>query len=370
MSDALSTAWIDGYIDEGGTMQTIATTPAKSTIKRQRGVKQIISLAKRQGVTVDDIVTQILNASQDELSAYVMYSGETPVSDPTGLALQAALIRATTVGTIAKICSVPDDTALQILEQHEQDALETMSYDINKKLSPDVQAALAIVMQSVSETMQSLGSTGNMQNLMSDLSTFVAAWENSMASEKVQPAGSTTPPANTVGNGYAGRFGRRNNDDDGGVDAALASTPGFDPTDFATPIDSTNPGIPDDTDFEIPALIPVSSTLAPVTTVAPTTNVTAPVLTNASNLPQVNSSTVANAQYGTTAGGVINAFTTIGNVVAGIAKTVTATTGTVSTAINTAGAGALQTWVQNNMVEVIGIILFIGIVIYVATRRK
>jgi len=366
MSDALSTAWINGYIDEDGTLQNVPVTPAPSTIKRQNGVKQICNLAKKQGVPVDTVVTNILNASQDQLCQYVMYNGETPLSDPSGLALQAALIRAATVGNISKICNVPDDSALLILEQHEQDAIDTQSYDINKKLTPDVQAALCIVMQAVAEQMSALGSSGNMNDIMTDLSTFVSQKFNMDVAEQQ----SKVVPVTSVGNGYRGRFSR--NQKYNGIDATDAA--GIDdPSDYPQLDDPEVQGMSDTTDFEVPSLIPVSTTLAPVSVTNPSTNVDIPVLANASNLPVVTSASVNNATYGTTAGGVINAFTTISNVLAGAAKsvgTVVSGTNQISQAINNAGAGALQTWVQNNMVEVIGIILFIGVVIYVATRRK
>lgn len=354
--NALATAWINGHIGDDGELQTVQATPAVSTIKRQNSVKQITNLAKKLKCPIDQVVTDILSASGDQLSQYVLYNGETPETDPTGLAVQATLIRAQTVGLIAKICNVPDDTALQILEQHEQDAIDTQSYDINKKLSPDVQGALAITMNAAASMVQSVGGSGNMATIMPDLQNAVGGYSTAMNQIKAAQL--------TSSNGYRGRRNGIDDTDAIGID---------DPTDFPT-LDSVEADTAiSNTDFEVPALIPISTTLQPVGVTDPVSpTVTAPALSNASNLPQVTNASVATAQYGATAGGVVNALTTIGNVISGVSKlagTVTSSANTVSNAINNAGAGSLQVWIQQHTGEFIAIIVFIGLVIYAATRR-
>ena len=59
------------------------------TLSREADMQSIYNIAQANGVPLDYVITKILSGSTSELQTYVQQHGETPLTDPTALALQA-----------------------------------------------------------------------------------------------------------------------------------------------------------------------------------------------------------------------------------------------------------------------------------------
>jgi hypothetical protein len=129
------------------TFQSLPTT----TRARKQGMQEIYAISKQQGVPLDQVITQILKNSSDEVRAYIMSKGETPVPDPTAQGLQAILLRAGDVGMTANILDVPDEDALESIEQAESESIRLNSPEQEQVPTIPVQAAMACGMQYLSE---------------------------------------------------------------------------------------------------------------------------------------------------------------------------------------------------------------------------
>jgi hypothetical protein len=119
------------------------------TKKRQRAEKTILAISKNENVPVDEVVKRILVASASSLRRYVQSKGETPQTSGLALSVQAALLRAEEVATIAKAIGTTDADALNQIESAEQDAIDTNNADVKNILAPDVQAALKLTLDHI-----------------------------------------------------------------------------------------------------------------------------------------------------------------------------------------------------------------------------
>lgn len=301
------------------------------TVAREQAMTNIYDLAKSKGISVDDALTTILKNSQPELKAYVSYKGETPVSDPVGLALQAALIRANDVATTSRVLDSDDETGLQTIEGAENDAIALNSPERDYVLTPVVSGALACIMQYMSE--QSGGKS--MATIVSNIQQYGKYNKSKF---------------NSIDN-----IGDPSSVDDWST--WLADTTVSDPVDTsaadnslsATSIGSTL------------ASIPVSGGPSSIAAGFPT------ISTSASNLPQ--------AGTGTSAGGVLNSITSIfsgitsvANSISSAAQSTTGAVGSVKGALSGVGASSIGQYVQQNSTMIILILIVIVAAIYFAVH--
>jgi hypothetical protein len=135
------------------------------TKKRQKAENSILQIAAKNSVPVDEVVKRILVASTSQLRNYVQSKGETPQSNPIALAVQAALLRADEVGTIAKAIGTTDSDSLLQIEEAEQDAINNNNADVKNILQPDVQAALKLTLDYI----KSKHSSGNLSGFIQQL---------------------------------------------------------------------------------------------------------------------------------------------------------------------------------------------------------
>lgn len=305
---------------------------SQMTLLREAAMNNIYDLAKSKGITVDEAVTRILANSSQSLVAYIIAKGEVPATDPTGMALQAALLRMNDVATTANVLNISDEDALQTIEASEQDEISQGMPQGDEVLPIPVQAALACVMQHAS---QSSGKT------MGQIVKGVAS----------------------LGKYYASGAGQNN--DDGIVDISDPSNisdwldTGISTSDpIASPTDSSGTS-----DYLSPISIGTSLATIPVSSGPSSIAAGIPTISNsASTLPQ--------AGPDTSSGGVLNSITSIFTGIASAANAVrsaaTSTTGaanSVRTAISNVGANSIATYIQQNSGMIVLFILIIAVVI-------
>lgn len=140
----LPSKFTEETINYSGDKTTSNRIVSDMTKKRIRAEKSILRTAQLNNVPVDEVIKRILINSTPVLSNYVRSKGETPNSNPLLLAVQATLLRADEVGTIAKALDTTDDDATIQIESAEQDAIDNSNADAKNIFSPDVQAAIKL----------------------------------------------------------------------------------------------------------------------------------------------------------------------------------------------------------------------------------
>ena len=316
----------------------------KSNVTRARedAMQEIYALAKEKNIPLDVVITRILGNSTGDLFGYVTSKGETPLSDPTALALQAVLLRAQDVATVANTLDISDEDALQVLENSLQDAIDTNSSDKDSAPAISAQAAIACALQFMSDQ----AAEKNLPTSMSGITKSIQQGASTFRSIK----------------------------------AAANKGNGFDLSDLAdiVPTDGSNDPA---TEAAVPDLTPVSvsSQLASIPGASVDTSSLASlspasmfpsISTTASDLPQAGGSS-------TTSGGVLNSIASIfgsvsniANQVTQTASTVNATTRAVSGLGSNIGATSIQQYVKNNSGTISLIVILIVIVIVAAILHK
>ena len=104
--------------------------------------KKIAQLAAQDGTTEKQLTVNILNNLTSQLVPYIRAHGETPVQTANGIALQAALLRANDIATIARSANISDADALNEIETAETEATQLNTGEADEVLPLMAQAAL------------------------------------------------------------------------------------------------------------------------------------------------------------------------------------------------------------------------------------
>jgi hypothetical protein len=148
----LAIAFNEEGINTSGSLTKSLRNPSAMSKARARAAKTIrkISSDKNEplGITISKVL--LSPGTIPELQSYVQARGETPNSNPTNLAIQAALIRASEIGTVAKAIDTTDQDALGIIEDSEQQHVEDNTGETSGILSPQAAGALSLLVQRIS----------------------------------------------------------------------------------------------------------------------------------------------------------------------------------------------------------------------------
>lgn len=319
-----------------GTRTKQPTQKSNVTIARENGMQEIYDLAKQKNLPVDYVVTQILKNSVPELDAYVQSKGESPLTDPTALALQAVLLRAQDVGIVANALDIPDEDALRVIEDNLQEEIDTNSSEVGNSPSIPAQAAIACALQFLSMESAAKGQPSTMDAAVKAIHAGASKWRK------------------------AKKTSSANNDDSSNPLSSLADygiTATGDPTTTAAVDETTMP------------LASISSALASIPG-GDTSNISVAssipsIGTNASTIPQAGDST-----SGTSIGGVLNAISSTLNSISNISNQIRATGNTLSGAVSGAGANSIQQYIQNNSGTITLLVIIIIIIIVGAILAK
>jgi hypothetical protein len=156
-------------INTNGTKTRAMRLPSPRTDKRINAEATIISLAKQSGQPAGKIVSKVVAGSVPELREYVQGQGEVPADSPTTLAVQAALLRALEVATVAKAVDTTDADAMEIIESAENDAVQDNTPESSKILPPDAQAAISLLLYRIADRHRKRGGSGLITDFVNDL---------------------------------------------------------------------------------------------------------------------------------------------------------------------------------------------------------
>jgi len=291
----------------------------------------------QQRIPLDKIVTQTLTSFPDALNAYVIAHGEIPIkNNPVRLALQAVLLRAKDVANGAKAIDTSDDDALMNIEQSEQGAQSDNTPDNETVLPMDLQAAMKIAMDYISDCHVQAGGDGSLTSALNDMETHA------------------------INKGYSTGMAEGANNADGDY---MAADYGMDLGGDYIPSSATLPGL---------APIPASGGTAvnPVSGMPTITANPAPT-TNTSGI--INTSTSDSGVLGAI-GSILSGITQVAGQVTNAANAINNTTGAVRNTINNTGSGILSTYIQQHKISilllVLGVIALIIAIVYLSKKSK
>lgn len=313
----------------------IGTPPTNSQYSqyRQNAQNDIYDTASNDGVSVDTVVTGILKNDNAQLKAYVVSKGETPVSDPVGLALQAILLRANDISTTANILDSDDITALLVIEAAESDDIATNSPEADGVLDPVTAAAITCALQFMSDK-----SGLSLNDVLSNIIRYSKSGRGSSSFLGIDSIGDPSSSADFI-------------------DYSIDDPSAADPTDVAASDNSMS-------------FANIGSALAQIPATGSSISV-------ASGFPTISASASYLPQAGpdTSSGGVLNSITSIFNGITQAAGALTTAAGATNQATNSIrnigsniGAASIQQYVQNNMPMILLLIVIIIVAVYVARK--
>lgn len=307
-----------------------SSSKANTTVARENAMSDIYDLAKKQGVSIDEVVTKVLANSPVELKAYIQSMGETPLSDPTAMSTQAVLLRANDVARVASILKVSDEEALQTIEQSEQENIDLNSPERDKILTIPVQAAISCALQHLSD--ESGMSMSAFMKTLNGASNLVKRSKSNAIDDYGDPSGeedwldwlssgSSSDPAQSNATDNSLSFSS--------IGSALATIP--------------------------------TGTTGPISVSGNYPTVSA----QGANLPQAGSNTSAGGVFNAISG-ILTGITQVANSVTQAANSSAGAAGAVKNAVSNVGANSIATYINNNKGTIIMVVLLLAIVIFAA----
>lgn len=161
-------------INSSGSLTSSLRNPSQMQKQRASAAAQIVSISDKSGQPLGVTVAKFLSHPESiaELQSYVQTRGETPSKDPSQLAIQAAMLRATEIGTVSKALDTTDRDALGVIEDSEQQHIEDNTGETSGILSPDTAGALSLLVHRISSTFKKNGGSGNLRDWVISLRKY------------------------------------------------------------------------------------------------------------------------------------------------------------------------------------------------------
>lgn len=153
-------------INSSGSLTKSLRRPSEMTAKRQRAEATIVGISKKANEPLGITIAKVLSQSIPELQSFVQARGEAPSPNPTKLAIQAALLRATEIGVVSKSIDTDDEDALKLIEDSEQQHVEDNTGENSSILSPDTAAALSLLVYRIANRLKRNIGTGAMSDFV------------------------------------------------------------------------------------------------------------------------------------------------------------------------------------------------------------
>lgn len=167
--------FIEGGISSNGTKTPAMREPSYITVKRTNAEKAIIQIAKSKDQPIGVVISKIISQSIPQLQKYVQARGEVPEKNMYALAVQAALLRAVEIATVAQAVDRPDSDAMEIIESAESQAVYENDPDTQAILSPDVAGAIAFMLYRIADRYRKNGGSGSLVDFANSLRRSVKA---------------------------------------------------------------------------------------------------------------------------------------------------------------------------------------------------
>lgn len=200
---AMAAQFNEEGVNSSGSLTSSLQQPSDLTGARVKAENSMIGLAKSSNTPLGIIVAKVLSQSVPELQSYVQARGESPNPNPSKLALQAALLRATEIGLVAKSLDTTDENALLTIEDSEQQHVEDNTGENASILSPDTAAAICLLVYRLSYTFRNNGGSGNMADFVNQIkvTTNADSFDNVSYSYVVDKMGQPSfgKPSNATG---------------------------------------------------------------------------------------------------------------------------------------------------------------------------
>jgi hypothetical protein len=151
-------------INSSGSLTKPLRNPPAMTGARKLAENTIINISTTRNQPLGVVIRKVLTAPDaiPELQSFVQARGESPNSDPTKLAVQAALIRAAEIGLVAKKLDTDDTDALQAIEVSEQNHVEDNTQATTSILSPSTAGALNLLVGRIAAKYAQNGGSGKL----------------------------------------------------------------------------------------------------------------------------------------------------------------------------------------------------------------
>lgn len=160
----MAIAFNEEGVTTSGSLTKSLRDPSDMSQARAKAAATIIAMASQKKEPVGITVAKVLSQSIPELQSYVQARGESPVKNPSDLAIQAALLRATEIGTVSKAVDTTDSDALSMIEDSEQQHIEDNTGATSGILSPQAAGAITLLVQRISDQFKRNGGSGNMKD--------------------------------------------------------------------------------------------------------------------------------------------------------------------------------------------------------------
>jgi hypothetical protein len=153
-------------INSSGSLTSSLRNPSDMQQARAKAAASICKISDQRGEPLGITVARFLSHPESiaELQSYVQTRGETPDKDPSQLAIQAAMLRATEIGTVAKAIDITDRDALGIIEDSEQQHIEDNTGETAGILSPDTAGALSLLVHRISSAFKKVSGSGSLRD--------------------------------------------------------------------------------------------------------------------------------------------------------------------------------------------------------------
>lgn len=326
------------------------------TQSRKLEEKKIQDKAARTGVTVDEVCTLICDNYLDFLGNFIRHQGEAVVSeDPTAVALQATLLRALQISSVANSLGVDDYDALCVIESGESELVKLDNYEAQYVMPDDLAAAIALALDHMSDEDMSEGRSGTMSDILSNISSLGDFFASQGQSNQFMYAYAGVNHSD----GDDATDTDNENQDAINNEQAMDAVTSPDPT--HTSIGGTLAAIPG---VEIDPGIIAPQQMGGVATTFPS------ISDNASNLPKAGTTTTEGGLLNSISA-VLTGITTVANQATTAANATGGAAGAIKAAATQVGANAIATYVKNNWgVILFAVLIIIGIIYAVAHSRK
>jgi hypothetical protein len=154
-----------------GTMQKASRPKCDLSIQIQNAVDTVNALSKKEGISIDDVVTRVLYNSRSELNSYVISQKEVPELDLHALVLQTALLRMADICSIASALNTSDYDGKMSLENEENNIIANYQNPDTTILLPGTQACIDLVIERLCQNNIKAGGTGRYFEVLNTVRT-------------------------------------------------------------------------------------------------------------------------------------------------------------------------------------------------------
>lgn len=177
----LSEKFLEEGFNYNGTKSRSARVKSNYGLAIDNATATINQLVKN-GSTLDQVVTKLLSDpdTQAQLAQFITSYGEQPDNNALGAALQACILRMSTIAQCASMLGTDDLDAQWQVECNDSYQLDNHLPDAKYILSPDVMACINIMMSRLIQQSRASGGAGTMADVAGALKKSMTSYYNGL----------------------------------------------------------------------------------------------------------------------------------------------------------------------------------------------